>query len=241
MVGSRFQTTRWSLVLTARDDARADSGRALAELCQAYWHPMYAYVRRQGHRAEEARDLTQGYFLRLLEKRFLDDVRPDAGPFRAFLLASLKHFLSREREREQALKRGGGKPAISLDAEAAERRYRLEPVEHLTPDRVFERRWAQTVVDRALARLRELFEMDDKLREFELLHPHLVGDAKRGSYRDVADELEMTEGAVRVAVHRVRRRYGALLREEVAQTVADPQDVDRELRDLLLALGTTSQ
>lgn len=233
----RFQTTRWSLVLTARDDAQADSERALAELCQAYWQPLYAYVRRQGYRAEEARDLTQGYFLRLLEKRFLDDVRPGTGPFRAFLLVSLKHFLSSERERERALKRGGGELPVSLDAEDAERRYRLEPVDHLTPEHVFERRWAQTVVDRALARLRELFALDGKLREFELLRPCLVGDAGRGSYREIAAELEMTEGAVRVAVHRVRRRYGALLREEVAQTVADPQDVDGELRNLLLALG----
>ncbi len=231
----RFQTTRWSLVLTARDDARVDSEQALAELCQGYWQPLYAYVRRQGYGVEEARDLTQGYFLRLLEKRFLDDVEPEAGRFRAFLLVSLKHFLSSERER--ALKRGGGKSTISLDAEAAERRYRLEPVDHLTPEKVFERRWAQTVVDRALARLRELFEIDGKLREFELLRPHLIGDAARGSYREMADELNMSEGTVRVTVYRVRRRYGSLLREEVAQTVADPQEVDRELRDLLLALG----
>lgn len=233
----RFQTTRWSLVLTARDDARVDSEQALAELCQGYWQPLYAYVRRQGYGVEEARDLTQGYFLRLLEKRFLDDVEPEAGRFRAFLLVSLKHFLSSERERERALKRGGGKSTISLDAEAAERRYRLEPVDHLTPEKVFERRWAQTVVDRALARLRELFEIDGKLREFELLRPHLIGDAARGSYREMADELNMSEGTVRVTVYRVRRRYGSLLREEVAQTVADPQEVDRELRDLLLALG----
>jgi len=236
-VDPRFQTTRWSLVLTARDDARVDSEQALAELCQGYWQPLYAYVRRQGYGVEEARDLTQGYFLRLLEKRFLDDVEPEAGRFRAFLLVSLKHFLSSERERERALKRGGGKSTISLDAEAAERRYRLEPVDHLTPEKVFERRWAQTVVDRALARLRELFEIDGKLREFELLRPHLIGDAERGSYREMADELNMSEGTVRVTVYRVRRRYGSLLREEVAQTVADPQEVDRELRDLLLALG----
>lgn len=233
MVGVGFTTTSWSQVLTAVEGSGAEARRAMAELCEAYWYPLYAYIRRHGHDPEEARDLTQAYFVYLLEKEVLRGVDPAAGRFRTYLLNSLQYFLSHEREKAQALKRGGDTRTLSLDSEAAETRYGYEPADELTPEQVFEHRWAMTVLERTMERLRtESGEGDDR-RQFERLQGYLTGQEPHIPYREVAAELEMTEGAIRGAVHRLRRRFGRLLLEEIAETVSDPADVEDEARHML--------
>jgi len=235
---SVFATTSWSVVLTAgeRDSSRAR--QALAALCEAYWFPVYAFIRSRGPLADEARDLTQGYFLQLLDKGFLEGLRPEAGRFRAFLLVSVRHFLSNERDRDRALKRGGGHTPISLDAEAAERRFRLDPPDRSpTPERLFERRWALTVLENAMAQLREESLGSDEGRRFDRLKGYLTDDGPASPYADVAAELGISEAAVKVAVHRLRQRFGQALRAVVARTVSNPGDIDDEIRSLLLALG----
>lgn len=232
----RFATTRWSLVLGARDGDSAASQAALAELCESYWFPLYAFVRRQGHGPDDAADLTQGFFAKLLEKNYLQDVRPDAGRFRSFLLASLKHFIYNEWDRQQAQKRGGHVPKISLDAALAESRYAIEPVESRTPEDLYERHWALTVLQRALERL-EAETPAGKRDRFENLRPYLTGDGSDATYAEVAARLGLSEGGVKVAVHRLRHRFGAMLRQEIGETVADPQEVDDEIRHLLTRLG----
>jgi RNA polymerase sigma-70 factor (ECF subfamily) len=236
-VSERFRTTRWSLIAAARDGPSTESRRALAALCEAYWYPLYAYVRLQGYDAEEAKDLTQGYFARLLEKDYLNEVEPASGRFRTFLITTLKHFLVNEAERARALKRGGGVHEISLDAQDAEGRYRYEPVDRLTPDDVFERRWALTVLERALGRLRKEFADAGKEAQFERLKAYLTGVEPRVPYRQVAAELDSTEGAVKAAVRRLRQRFGKQLWEEIAETVARPEEVDDEVRHLLSVIG----
>jgi len=232
-VDGRFETTHWSLVLAARTGKSAESRAALEALCGAYWFPLYAFIRRQGYLAEEARDLTQGYFARLIERRDLRQVDPALGRFRSFLLASCKHFLSNELDHERAKKRAPGQPLIPLDADEAERRYRVEPVDELTPERVFERKWAATVLDRALARLSAEWTGAERTRRFEKLREYLVGEMPTASYRELGAALEMTEIAVKVALHRLRRRFGELLRAEIADTVREPEDVNDEIRYLL--------
>jgi RNA polymerase sigma-70 factor (ECF subfamily) len=237
VVAVEFATTNWSQVLTARDGFGTDARRALAALCEAYWYPLYAYVRRQGHDADTARDLTQGFFAELLEKDSLQNVDPAAGRFRSYLLTSLQHFLSHERDKARALKRGGGTHTISLDTGAAEKRFKLEPTEALTPETVFERGWALTVLELTLERLRlEAVESGGGM-QFERLKAYLTGEEPRIPYREVAEELAMTEGAVKMAVHRLRRRFGRLLRAEIAETVADPAEVDDEVRHMLMAIS----
>jgi len=233
----RFATTRWSVVLAARRSGSLHSREALATLCKAYWYPLYAYVRRQGYQADEAQDLTQEFFATLLEKKFLKAADRELGKFRSFLLASIKHFLSNDRDRARSKKRGGGKLPISLDFEAAEGRFCREPTHDRTPERLFERRWALTLLDEVLARLRDEFVAAGKLRLFDRIKEYLTGDSGLASYAVVAAELEMSEGAVKVAVHRVRRRYRELLRDQIAQTIADPAEIDDEIRDLFAALG----
>ncbi len=228
-----FRTTRWTVVLAAAKGEGAASRDALGSLCEAYWYPVYAFVRRQGFGAEEARDLTQGYFTRLIEHRGLKNVRPELGRFRSFLLASVRHYLSNERDREQARKRAPEKPLVPLDAQSAEDRYRAEPADTLTPETVFEQKWAMTVFERTRLRLRAEWIGDEKARRFRALSRFLTGDEPAPSYRELASDLDMTEESVKVAVHRLRQRYGELLREEIAQTVNDPADVDDELRYLL--------
>jgi len=230
-----FATTRWSVVLAARGTGPAGR-RALSTLCQDYWHPIYAFIRRQGNGAEEARDLTQGYFLILLETSLLDDFRPAEGRFRSFLLASVRHFLSDARDRERAAKRGGGRTLIPLDEAFAEECYRREPHTELTPEEAFERRWALTVIERALRRLEEDAERSGRLQQFARLKEFLTSTGS-GSYREAGADLGTTEGAVKVAVHRLRRRYGEMLRTEVGETVADPAHVDGEIRYLLEVIG----
>lgn len=239
-MSDRFRTTSWSLVLCARNRATPESQQALSRLCEAYWGPLYSYVRRQGYGVDDARDLTQGYFCVLLEKDYLDDVDPRAGRFRWFLLASLKHFLSNERDRERAKKRGGGQVRISLDTDLAETQHRQAFADELTAETLFERRWARTVIERTKGRLGEEFAEKGKRRQFELLRGQLTGDEANLPRDATAKELEMSDGAVRVAIHRMRRRFGELLRDEVAQTVADPAEVDDELRHLLRTVAESA-
>lgn len=237
----RFRTTNWSLVLSARGRATTESRRALSELCEAYWGPLYAYVRRQGYNADDARDLTQGYFCVLLDKDYLGDVDPDAGRFRWFLLASLKHFLSNERDRERAKKRGGGRIHVSFDADRAETLYREALSDPLTAETLFERRWAGTLLERTKMKLATELAASGKKRQFELLRGHLTGGSRDHPLREIGEELGVSEGAVRMMIHRMRQRFGELLREEVAQTVVDPSQVEDELRHLLRVVAAAAR
>jgi RNA polymerase sigma-70 factor (ECF subfamily) len=233
----RFATTRWSLVCAAgREDTAARA--ALAALCETYWYPTYAFLRRRGCPREEAEDVTQAFFARLLERGWVRSADRDRGRFRTFLLTALTRFLAKERDKERTRKRGGDRTKLSLDFEAGETRYRLEPADEQTPDRLFERRWALTVLDRVLARL-EQEHADDPSRaaKFAALKPLMT--ASDAPYATVAETLGMSEGAVKVAVHRLRKRYKELLRDEVAQTVSDSAAVEQELRDLRMALRET--
>ena len=235
--GGRFTTTHWSLVLAAAGTEDAHGREALAKLCQVYWYPLYAFVRRQGHGPHDARDLTQEFFMRLLEKGYLGDVDRSKGKFRSFLLAALKHFLSKEWARAKTLKRGGGHTLVPLDTLSAEDRYRREPEDNATPERLFERRWALTLLDQVLTRLSEEYETTGKRAMFEQLQGCLTGDSDLLPYAELAARLGMTEGAVKVVVHRLRQRYRRVLREEIAQTVARPAEIDDEIRQLFSALG----
>ena len=231
-----FRTTRWTVIRAARAKNEPDSAAALASLCEAYWYPLYFFVRRLGHGADDASDLTQGYFLNLLERDYLDTVREDAGKFRSFLLASMKHYMANVKRDAAALKRGGGQVPISLDMDAAENRYRHEPVNEETPDRAYERRWALTVIDRARRALRAEFEKVGKTRHFTLLAGHLSGSGDGKSYREIAQELETTEAAVKMSISRMRRQFGRALREQIADTVDGTEDVDAEVKHLLTIL-----
>jgi RNA polymerase sigma-70 factor (ECF subfamily) len=238
-VALRFDTTNWSVILEATTGDPAAARAALATLCEIYWPPVYAFIRGKGHSAADAEDLTQTYFARFLEKRYVEDFRPEAGRFRTFLRASVGHFLANEWDRERALKRGGGQVLLSLDVTAAEERVRLEPADRLTPETLFERQWAAAMLARCLQRLREEHDEPGSRARYEKLKPHLVADAPAG-YEGLARALGTTEAAARVAVHRLRKRFGAVLREEVARTVADPSDVDAELRWLVTTLRGAS-
>jgi RNA polymerase sigma-70 factor (ECF subfamily) len=235
--GRWFTTTHWSVVLAAADTEDAQGREALATLCQVYWYPLYAFVRRQGHSPHDAQDLTQEFFMRLLEKDYLGDVDRSKGKFRSFLLVTLKHFLSKEWARAKTLKRGGGNKLVPLDTLSAEDRYRLEPEDNATPESLFERRWALTLLEQVLTRLSEEYETTGKRAMFEQLQGCLTGDGHLLPYAELAARLGMTEGAVKVAVHRLRHRYRGVLREEIAQTVADPAEIDDEIRQLFAALG----
>src|SRR6516225_8249754 len=235
-MNDRFVTTHWSMVLAAGKVASAESQEVLEVLCQTYWYPLYAYVRRQGHQPDDAQDLTQEFFARLLEKHYLQSADPERGRFRSFLLTAFKRFLSKEHDRERTKRRGGGRKLLPLDFEAGERRYSLEPAHAVTAERIYEQGWALTLLDRVFVRLRAEFDQAGKQKEFNCLKVYLTGEAGTPSYQQLAAELAMTEGAVKVAVHRLRRRYRDLVREEIAQTVAGPEDVDEELQHLFAAL-----
>jgi RNA polymerase sigma-70 factor (ECF subfamily) len=237
MPPSQFATTHWSLVLAARDRAEPGAADALASLCSLYWYPLYAYVRRRGHGPEDGHDLTQEFFARLLEKHFLAAVDPCKGKFRSFLLAACNHFLANERDRARARKRGGGRLVLSLDARDAEGRYRAEPADALTPETLFERRWALALLQQVMARLRDEFEARGKDKLFDRLRGFLVGD-KEIVYRRAAEQLGLSEGAVKVAVHRLRQRYRELLHEEIGRTVGAPEEIEEEVRALFAALGS---
>lgn len=231
----RFATTRWSLVFTAGGSSSgADS--ALAELCERYWYPAYAFVRRTGVGSDDAQDLTQEFFARVIEKRYLKDATPDRGRFRSFLLAALRHFLSNERDWRQALKRGGGLVHVTLAFDDGERRYQLEPANDVTPESIYERRWALAVLDEALKRVASKHGESGRGALFKRLTPTLTGNDSV-SYGDLSRELGMSEGALRVAVHRLRKDFASALRATIEETVEHPQDVDDELRYLLDVVG----
>jgi len=232
-----FPATHWSVILAARAGEESQAMTALETLCRGYWYPLYAFIRRQGYDALDAQDLTQGFFARLLEKDYLADVDRRKGRFRSFLLAALKHFLADERDKASALKRGGGQVPISLDAQAAEDRFRLEPAHELTPERLFERRWALSLLGKVFDRLAQDYAEADKQELFAELQEFLAPGAEAVSYALPAQRLHMNEGAVRMAVHRLRQRYGQLFREEVAHTVADPDEIEEEMRHLLRVLS----
>lgn len=213
------------------------SKEALATLCETYWYPLYAYLRRRGYGADDAQDSIQEFFAQLLEKDSLRVADRYRGKFRSFLLASLNHFLAKQRRRARAQKRGGGQVPISLDFQSGERRFTFEPADEMTPEKTYERRWALALLEQALSKLRQEFARRGKLRLFDQLKVFLGGEESTVPYQQIAATLGMTEGAVKVSVHRLRRRYGGLLREEIAQTVADPKDIDEELRDLFAAIS----
>ena len=224
--GQQFAATRWTVVLTAGQG----QSRALEELCRTYWYPLYAYVRRRGYEAHEAEDLTQEFFARLLAKNYLADVEREKGKFRSFLLASLKHFLANEWDKARAQKRGGQFAFISTDAET---KYRAEPADELSPDKLLDRQWALALLALVLARL----EAETDRKEFTTFKPFLTADKDKIPYAEVAGKVGTTEGAVKVSVHRLRQRYRKLLREEIAHTVAGPAQVDEEIRHLFAAFG----
>ncbi|NUQ62226.1 MAG: sigma-70 family RNA polymerase sigma factor [Pirellulales bacterium] len=233
---SEFDATRWTLVLSAAGGTHTpSSAAAMAELCAIYWYPLYAFIRRRGHDAHEAEDLVQEFFARLLVKDFLAGVSPEKGRFRSFLLAAFKHFLANEYDRAGAQKRGGARTVIALDALGADSRWRLEPADTLTPEKLFERRWALAVLEQVLARLQAEMTAAGKGPLYEALKEFLGGEG-RDTYAEVGTKLGMSSGAVKVAVHRLRRRWRQVLREEIAQTVADPAEIDAEIRYLLSCL-----
>jgi RNA polymerase sigma-70 factor (ECF subfamily) len=235
--GGIFATTHWTVVLAAgRSDSR-QAAVALEELCRTYWYPLYAYVRRHGHSREDAEDLTQGFFARLLEKNYLEGVTSDKGKFRAFLLVALKRFLANEWDRANSQKRGGGVAPLSLDWQDAETRYQINPAHNLSPDKLYDRAWAVVVLERVITRLRDESGTEGKAALYEQLKTYLMVGRNEIPYARAATELKMSEGAVRVAVHRLRRRYRELLREEITQTLANPAQADEEMNALFSALA----
>ena len=233
---ANFRTTHWSLVLSAADKESPQSAAALEEVCRAYWHPLYAFARRQGHEADAAQDLIQEFFLRLLAKDFLEPIDPAKGRFRSFLLMALKRFLANEHDHAQRQKRGGGCSFISLDEQTDEERFQFETAHNLNPEKFYERRWAQALMEQVLVRVRLECDEAGKLNRFEHLKQFLAADGNEASYAEVALNLGMTDSAVKSAIHRLRQRYGAVLREEIAKTVAGPELVEQEIRDLFIAL-----
>jgi RNA polymerase sigma-70 factor (ECF subfamily) len=228
-----FVTTHWSVVLHAGQQDSPKAVEALEELCQAYWYPLYAYVRRQGHGPSDAQDLTQEFFARMLEHNYLKLADSKRGRFRTFLLTSVKHFLINEWKKTNREKRGSGRELLSLDQEMAESRFAVEPAVDQPPDALYDRGWAGILLDRALTALRGEFECSGKQDLFERLKVFVWGEKNALSYAAMAEQLDLTEGAVKVAVHRLRQRYGELLRAEIAQTVATPVEVEEELRYLV--------
>ncbi len=237
MHGGAFATTHWSVVLAAGERNTPRSDAALDQLCRAYWYPIYAYIRRQGYGVPDAQDLTQGFFAHLLSRGTLRRANPDRGKFRSFLLGSLKYFLADELARLQAQKRGGGCMMVFLDAASAEDRYRMEPVEQMDAEKLFERRWALALLDRVLERLEADFAQEGKSRLFQGLRQFLLGEEGVGTYREAAAALGMTEGGVKVAVHRMRQRYRELFREEIVQTLNDPAEAEEEMRHVFAAIS----
>ena len=233
---ARFLTTRWSVVLAAGHQSSPGAARALESLCQAYWYPLYAFVRRRGKQPEDARDLTQEFFARVLEKDYLNAADRDRGRFRTFLLTVFKHFLANEHQRDQARKRGGGTRFVSINMDDGERRLKLEPSHNWTPEHEFERRWAVTLLEQVLNHLQADYASKGKGDLFDRLKPFLTADDEAESYSAIAADLDMTAGAVKVAVHRLRQRYRDLIHQEVASTVASEGDADDELAQLLTAI-----
>jgi len=231
---SQFPTTRWTLVVAAGDPHCKEARSALASLCEHYWYPLYAYLRRRGYSAEEAQDLTQEFFIRVLEGRYLDRADPEKGRFRSFIMTSLKFFVADEEDRQRAHKRGGGM-VVSLELSSGEERYQREPAHNETPEWIFERRWALSLIDRVVEKLREEFARHGRPEHFERLKVFLLGQSD-APYAALAQEMNTSEGALKVAIHRLRKRYRELFRQEIADTVADPAEVESELRFLAAVL-----
>jgi DNA-directed RNA polymerase specialized sigma24 family protein len=232
-----FVTTHWSLVLTAGSQETARAQSALEVLCRAYWGPLYSYVRRRGYSIEDAQDMTQAFFGRLLERRWLACAEREKGRFRTFLLTAMERFLANEWDKARALKRGGGHVMAPIQLDAAETRYGVDPQDTRTPEQAFEQRWAVTLLDEVLNRLEAEFHARGQAGMFATLKPCLVGDRAAQPYANLAERLKMREGAVKVAVHRLRHRYRELLRSEIAETVACGEDVDSEMRHLFEVLA----
>jgi RNA polymerase sigma factor (sigma-70 family) len=232
---SRFPTTRWTLVVAAGDPQRKEARSALADLCENYWYPLYAYLRRRGYAPDAAQDLTQEFFVRVLEGRYLDRADPEKGRFRSFILTSLRFFVADQGDRQRAYKRGGG-ALVPLEFSSGEDRFQREPANNETPDRIFERRWALSVLDRVVEKLRSEFVHHGRPEHFERLKIFLLGQSD-AQYAALAKEMNTSEGALKVAIHRLRKRYRELFRQEIADTVADPAEVESELRFLAAVLS----
>ncbi len=235
--GGTFATTHWSVVLAAGSSDSPQAKAALETLCRTYWYPLYAYARRRGYGHEDAQDLTQGFLLQLLERNSFARVSPNKGRFRSFLLAGLNYFLADQRERATAQKRGGGKPVLSFDAQAAEQRYALEPVDNRSPDKLFERQWALALLDQVLIRLEREFREAGKTRLFERLREFLVAGTGEETYAEAAQGLGMSSEAFKKAVQRLRRRYYELFRQEILRTVSEPAEVEEEMRCLCAVMA----
>ena len=235
--GAAFTTTHWSVVLQAQGESPAAQA-ALEKLCRTYWWPLYGYVRRQGYNPEEAQDLTQSFFALLLERKDFDAVRREKGRLRSYLLTSLKNFLAKARRRELAVKRGEGQALVPLDELLARERADLEPADTLSADRIYERRWALTLLEQALGRLEEEYRVAGNAPLFEKLKQTLTDEPSRPSQAEIAQGMSMSENAVKQAFYRLRQRYRLLLREEIAHTVVMPGDVEDELRHFILVLQT---
>lgn len=231
-----FRTTRWSVVVAASGDS-AESQQALQALCGTYWFPLYAYVRRRVQDRSEAEDLTQAFFAELLEKEHVAAATPERGRFRAFLLVAFKHFLSKQWEKGRAQKRGGGRTLLSLDFEAGDSQYKVGPAQELAADQLYDKQWALTTLQTILDRLESEYQAAGKGRQFDLLRGAIIGDHAGPTYREIADHLDMTEAAIKMAVQRMRGRYRSLLRSEIADTVSDPGEVDEEIRRLFEILS----
>ncbi len=238
VAGSRqFTTTHWTIVLHAGESGSAGAQEALSSLCRTYWPPLYAYIRREGYSPEDARDLTQEFFYRFLQRDSLTGVNPAVGKFRSFLLACLKHFLTNERERVRSQRRGGGCPTVPLETGDAETRYSHEPADGLTPDVLFDRHWAFTVIERTLEALRQDHVGRDKVLPFEEIEGFLPRGRGRASRTELAAKHGINVNTVDVAIHRVRQRFGTLLRREVMQTVSSESEIKEEIRYLISILG----
>jgi RNA polymerase sigma-70 factor (ECF subfamily) len=231
-----FATTHWSVVLEAGQGESTQAAEALEKLCRTYWYPLYAFVRRRGHGVEDAQDLTQEFFAQLLRKNYPARVDRAKGKFRTFLLHTLSQFLADQRDRAMTRKRGGGSTVITLEAEAPEERYRLEVADELTPEKVFERCWAQSILDRALRRLRAEFTAEGKGESYEILQAFAPGEQSPLSYAEAATRLGVSQSAVKSMIHRLRQRHRELVREEIAHTVPTVAEIDEELRHLIAVL-----
>ncbi len=232
-----FVTTHWSVVLSAQDKASARSGQALEALCRTYWYPLYAYVRRVGKAPADAEDLTQGFFARLLEKDYLRSVAPEKGRFRTFLLTALKRYMANEWDREHAAKRGGFAPVAPIDQMVAESRFALEPAHNVPPDVLFDRQWAMTLLERTMARLQEEYEASGRAALFEHLRGSLTKEESSLPYAQIGVRLQLTEAAVKMAIHRLRARYREILLREIGDTVSSPEQLEEELRQLFSSFG----
>ncbi len=231
-----FATTRWSLVLSAAEDDSQVNSEALAALCETYWLPLYTYIRRRGHPAHDAQDLTQEFFAFLLSRQHFARADPNRGRFRSFLLGTLKKFLADQRDKANAQKRGGGQRPLSLDFESGEQRVALDAPSVSDPEKDFARNWALTLLEQTMQRLKDEHLAAGKAELFTAIEPAITGEKAGRSYADIADALSLSEGSVKMAVLRTRRRYGELLREEIAQTVSSPAEIDEEIRRLFGSL-----